>query len=68
MPENFAGMLELVKQDCHVTDHEKEICLDISVTSIYKILHEHLAVKKNNSRWILLNLISAKKNALVNWC
>ena len=43
-------------KDRHVTYCEIEATLGISSTSIYKILHGHLAVKKICYRWILHNL------------
>ena len=48
-PENINVIQKLMMQDCHVTYYEIE-------ASIYKILHEHLAVKKICSRWIPHNL------------
>ena len=55
-------------QDRHVTYCEIEASLDISSTSVYSILHEHLAVKKICSRWIPRNLTIAQKKARVDWC
>ena len=43
-------------QDRHVRYCETEATSDISFTSICKILHDHLAVKKICSCWILHNL------------
>ena len=43
-------------QDRHVAYWEIEATIGISSTSIYKILHEYLAVKKISSRWIAHNL------------
>ena len=48
--ENIDAVLKLIKQDRHVTYRETEASLGISMTSINKILHEHLAVKKICSR------------------
>ena len=50
-------------QDRHVTYCEIEATLGISLTSIYKILHEHLAVKNICSRWIPHNLTETQKDA-----
>ena len=55
-------------QDRHVTYCEIEATLGISSTSIYKILHEHLAVKKIYFRSIPHNLPKAQKGARVDWC
>jgi len=63
VPENIDAVRELIKQDRHVTYREIEASLDISMTSIYKILHEHLAVKKICSCWIPHNLTIAQKKA-----
>ena len=51
-PENIDAVLELIMQDRHATYREIEAPLGISSTSIYSILHEHLAVKKTCTRWI----------------
>lgn len=68
VPENIDAVCELIKQDRHVTYREIEASLGISMTSINKILHEHLAVKKICSRWIPHNLTNAQKKARVDWC
>jgi len=67
VPKNIDAVRELIKQDRHMTYHEIEASLDISMTSIYKILHEYLAVKKICSRWIPHNLTIAQKKARVDW-
>ena len=54
-------------QDRHVTYRMLETTLGISSTSIYIILHEHLALKKIFSRWIPHNVTKAKKDARVDW-
>lgn len=68
VPENIDAVCELIMQDRHVTYREIEASLGISMTSIHKILHEHLAVKKICSRWIPHNLTIDQKNTRVNWC
>ncbi|GFT08475.1 metabotropic glutamate receptor [Nephila pilipes] len=68
VPEKINAVRELIKQDRHVTYREIEASLDISMTSINKILHEHLSVKKICSRWIPHNLTNAQKTARVDWC
>ena len=68
VPENIDAVLELIKQDRHITYREIEASLGISMTSINKILHEHLAVKKICSRWIPHNLTNAQKKERVDWC
>ena len=61
VPENIDAVRELIMQDRHVTYREIEASLGISMTSIHKILHEHLAV-------IPHNLTIAQTQARVNWC
>lgn len=68
VPENIDAVCELIKQDRHVTYREIEASLGISMTSINKILHEHLIVKKICSRWIPHNLTNAQKKARIDWC
>jgi histone-lysine N-methyltransferase SETMAR len=68
VPENIDAVQNLIMQDRHITYREIEASLGISMTSINKILHEHLAVKKICSRWIPHNLTKAQKDARVNWC
>ncbi|GFT58701.1 putative DD34D transposase [Nephila pilipes] len=68
VPEKINAVRELIKQDRHVTYREIEASLDISMTSINKILHEHLSVKKICSRLIPHNLTNAQKKARVDWC
>ena len=55
-------------QDRYVTYREIETSLNISSTSVNKILHENLIVKKICSRWIPHNLTIAQKKARVDWC
>lgn len=61
VPETIDAVRELIKQDRHVTYREIEASMGNSMTSINKILHEHLAVKKICSRWIPHNLTIAQK-------
>lgn len=68
VPENIDAVRELIKQVRHATCREIEASLGISMKSINKILHDHLAVKKIYSRWIPDNLTNAQKEARVNWC
>lgn len=68
VPENIDAVQKLIMQDRHVTYCEIEAALGISSTSIHKILHDHLAVKKVCSRWIPHNLTKAQKDARVDWC
>ncbi|GFT74146.1 HTH_48 domain-containing protein [Nephila pilipes] len=68
VPEKINAVRELIKQDRHVTYREIEASLDISMTSINKILHDYLSVKKICSRWIPHNLTNAQKKARVDWC
>jgi len=67
-PENIDAVRELIIQDRHVTYREIQASLNISMTPINKILHDHLAVKKICSRWIPHNLTIAQKEARVDWC
>ncbi|CAK9815952.1 Histone-lysine N-methyltransferase SETMAR [Anthophora plagiata] len=68
VPQNIDAVRELVMQDRHLTYREIEASLGITMTSIHKILHEHLAMKKICSRWIPHNLTNSQKRARVNWC
>lgn len=68
VPQNIDAVRELIMQDRHMTYREIEASLGISMTSINKILHDHLAVKKICSRWIPHNLTNAQKKARVDWC
>lgn len=68
VPENIDAVCEAIKQDRHVTYREIEASLGISMTSINKILHEHLSVKKLCSRWIPHNLTIVQKQDRVDWC
>lgn len=68
VPGNIDAVRNLIMQDRHVTYREIEAFLHISMTSINKILHEHLGVRKICSRWIPHNLTAAQKKARVVWC
>ncbi|CAH2000125.1 unnamed protein product [Acanthoscelides obtectus] len=50
--ENVDAVRKLIIEDRHVTYREIEASLKISKTSIQKILHEELGVRKLVSRWI----------------
>ncbi|CAH1980690.1 unnamed protein product [Acanthoscelides obtectus] len=66
--ENVDAVRKLIIEDRHVTYRETEVSLKISKTSIQKILHEELGVRKLVSRWIP-NLLTEDQNAAkVNWC
>ena len=60
-PENINAVQKMIMQDRHVTYCEIEATLGSSSISIYKILLEHLTMKKICSRWILHNLQKLKK-------
>ena len=62
VPETINAERQLILQDRHVTYREIETTLAISGTSIHSILHEHLTVKINCSRWIPHKLSIAQKN------
>ena len=51
-----------------MTYRDVKASLGISSTSIYSILHEHLAVKKICSRWIPHKLTIAQYKDCVVWC
>ena len=68
MSENIDAVHELIMQDRHETYREIELSLGIYSTSILSILHEHLAVKMNCSRWMPHNLTNAQKKVRVYWC
>ena len=67
VPENIDAVRKLIEEDRHVTYQEIERYLSISMTSIHKILHEHLCVRKLCARWIPHLLKDAQKNARVDW-
>ena len=60
-PENINAVQKMIMQDRHVTYCEIEATLGISSTSIYKILHKHLVVKKICSHCIPHNLTEPRK-------
>ncbi|CAH1974688.1 unnamed protein product [Acanthoscelides obtectus] len=66
--ENVDAVRKLILEDRHVTYREIETSLKISKTSIKKILHEELGVRKLVSRWISHLLTEEQKAARVNWC
>lgn len=68
VPQNIEAVRKLIMQDRHVTYREIEAILGICMTSIHRILHEHLSVKKICSRWIPHNLTQDQKDTRVEWC
>ena len=50
--DNIAAVKQLIIEDRHVTYREIEASLSISGTTVHKILHEALSVRKLVSRWI----------------
>lgn len=68
MRENIDAVRNLIEEDRHVTYREIEISLSISMTSIHKILHEHLGVRKLCARWFPHLLTDGQKRARVDWC
>lgn len=67
-PENIDAVQKLIEQDRHVTYLEIKATLGISATSIHKILHEHLMVRKLCARWIPHKLTDTQKKVRVGWC
>lgn len=65
---NIDAVRQLITDDRHVTYREIESSLGISKTSIQKILHDELGVRKLVSRWIPHLLTEEQKAARVNWC
>ncbi|CAH1989423.1 unnamed protein product [Acanthoscelides obtectus] len=65
---NVDAVRKLIIEDRHVTYREIEASLKISKTSIQKILHEELGVRKLVSRWIPHLLTEEQTAARVNWC
>ncbi|CAH1966697.1 unnamed protein product [Acanthoscelides obtectus] len=65
--QNVDFVLKLISENRHVTYREIEASLRISKTSIQKILHEELGVRKLVSRWIPHLLTEEQKAARVNW-
>ncbi|CAH1990795.1 unnamed protein product [Acanthoscelides obtectus] len=66
--ENVDAVRNLIIEDRHVTYREIDASLKISKTSIPKILHEELGVRKLVSRWIPHLLAEDQKAARVNCC
>jgi hypothetical protein len=56
IPENIDAVRELIIQDRHATYREIQTSMNISMTPINKILHDHLTVKKICLHWIPHNL------------
>jgi len=67
VPANIDAVQKLIAADRHVTYHEIELRLGISMMSIHKTLHEHLGVRKLCARWIPHLLTDAQKHARVDW-
>ncbi|CAH2010783.1 unnamed protein product [Acanthoscelides obtectus] len=65
--ENVDAVRKLIIEDRPVTFREIEASWRISKTSIQKILHEDLGVRKLVSRWIPHLLTEQQKAARVNW-
>ncbi|CAH2010856.1 unnamed protein product [Acanthoscelides obtectus] len=65
--KNVDAVRKLIIEDRHVT-YREDSSLKISKTSIQKILHEELGVRKLVSRWIPHLLTEEQKAARVNWC
>ncbi|CAH1964710.1 unnamed protein product [Acanthoscelides obtectus] len=66
--ENVDAVRKLIIKVRHVTYRKIEASLKISKTSIQKILHEELRVRKLVSRWIPHLLTEEQEAARVNWC
>ncbi|CAH2003858.1 unnamed protein product [Acanthoscelides obtectus] len=66
--ENADAVRKLIIENRHVTYREIEASLKSSKTSIQKILHEELGVRKLVSRWIPHLLTEEQKAPRVNWC
>lgn len=66
--ENIEAVRQLILEDRHVTYREIEASVGISGTTVQKILHEELVVKKLISRWIPHLLSDDQKTARVSWC
>ncbi|CAH2015084.1 unnamed protein product, partial [Acanthoscelides obtectus] len=65
--ENVDAVRKLIIEDRHVTYREIEASLKISKTSIQKMLHEELGIRKLVSRWIPHLLTEEQKAARVHW-
>ncbi|CAH1963441.1 unnamed protein product [Acanthoscelides obtectus] len=66
--ENIDAVRKFIIEDRQVTYSEIEASLKISKTSIQKISHEELGVRKLVSRWIPHLLAEEQKAARVDWC
>ncbi|KAL0850447.1 hypothetical protein ABMA28_012250 [Loxostege sticticalis] len=65
---NIIAVRQLILEDRHVTYREIEALLGISGTTIQKILHEAIGVRKLVCRWIPHLLSDDHKAARVKWC
>lgn len=68
LPENIEAVRSLIEKDRPVTYREIASELGISMTSINKILHKHLKVRKLCARWIPHLLTEEEKRTRVLWC
>lgn len=66
--DNIVAVRQLILEDRHVTYREIEALLGISGTTIQKILHKELGVRKLVCRWIPHLLSDDHKAARVRWC
>ena len=57
------GVGNINKEGQHISYCKVEVSFAISETAIHSILYEHLAIKKNCTRFIPQNLTEVKKKA-----
>lgn len=65
---NIDAVGEVITADRHATCREIAHQVGISMTSVHKILHQHLNVRKLCARWIPHLLTDAQKQNRVDWC
>ena len=66
--ENISTVEALIKEDPRHTYKGIEGALGISSPSVSTILHQHLRVRKNSSRWVPHLLSDGLKCTRVEWC
>ena len=66
--ENVEAVRKLVDRDRRITYDEIQEELGLSSTTIHKILHEHLKLRKVCARWVPHMLTENQKRARVEFC
>ena len=66
--ENVQAVERMIKEDARITCREIQATLGIGSSTVNKILHEHLDVRKRCSRWVPHALNEDQKRGRVEWC